>query len=93
MNSKQLSNVLLKILGLSISLRTIPSLFTAIPMVLIPLSFTTTGPLSTQDRFFHQAVASAVGVAASAAIEIGIGILLIVQSQKISDFLFKNETE
>jgi len=66
-------------------------------MLFTPVLFSTggaTGGASTlQDRLVHQAIASALSMTARGVIEIGIGILVIVESRKISDFLFKNEDE
>jgi hypothetical protein len=93
MKSKQLANVLLKILGLSMCLHTIPSFFSMISVAITPLWLSTAGSSAIQDRFIHQAIAGALSIAASGVIEIVIGILVIVKSRKIVEFWFKNEDE
>ena len=93
MKSKQLANVLLKILGLSMALRTIPSFFSTISITLSPLWFSIPEASPSSDRINHQAIATALSFAVSGAIELVIGILLIVKSRKIAEFWFKNEDE
>ena len=92
MKPKQLANVLLKIVGLSLCLHSIPSIFTTITMVSTPLGYATGAP-TLHDPIFRQAIISILSFAASGVIQIVIGILAIVKSQKISEFLFKNESE
>lgn len=90
MKSKQLANVLLKILGLSMCLHSIPSIVSSITISCIPLWQGAT-PLS--DKLFYQAIANGLSWAASGVIEIVIGVLVIAKSQKISERWFRNEDE
>jgi hypothetical protein len=93
MKSKQLANVLLKILGLSMCLYAIPGVFSEITIAFTPLWFSNEGSSNLHDTFIRQALVNAVSFAAREVIEIGIGIFVIVKSRKISEFLFKNEAE
>jgi hypothetical protein len=91
MKPKDLANVLLKILGLSMCLNAIPSFLTQPLMFLEPLLSLGSMSPATHDRFFHQTIANAISFAVSEAVKIGIGIYVVVKSRKISEFLFKNE--
>jgi hypothetical protein len=89
MKRKDLADVLLKILGLSLCLNAIPSFLTLPLMFLAPLW--ALGQSSTHAIFLHQTIAEAISLAVSEAVRIGIGIYVVVKSRKISEFLFKNE--
>jgi hypothetical protein len=83
MKSKQLVNVLIKMLGLSVCLYAIPSCITGI------LYGLTTMMASKPDIVFLRVFSSAVG----AAVQAIIGIVIICQSQKIAGWMFKNDDE
>lgn len=83
MNSKHLSNVLLKILGLSVCLRAIPLCVSGIVSVIV----TFTVPHG--DRMYIGALSSAVG----AGVEAVVGIFIICKSRNIAEFWFKNGNE
>jgi hypothetical protein len=83
MKSKQLANVIIKMLGLSVCLYAIPSCITGI---LYGLS---TVMASKPDMVFTRVISSAVG----AAVQAIIGIVIICQSQKIAGVMFKNDDE
>jgi len=92
MKSKQLANVLIKILGLYFCLCAIPSVISGI-VALFPSFVTPTGasqPIvgKINDILFRVlSLAIGYGVLAMA------GIFLIIKSRKISEFWFKNEDE
>jgi hypothetical protein len=77
MRSKQLANVLIKILGLSILVHAIPSFVTGLLeiMRMMRLDF------------------SPLAVLFSPVVLAVLGIVLIVRSRDIAEFLFKNEGE
>ena len=82
MKSRQLANVLIKILGLSICLHAVPSFVSGVVFAL------TTAGASKSDigmRFF----ASTVG----AGVEALFGIIIISASQKIASMMFKDPDE
>jgi hypothetical protein len=91
MKPKDLVDVLLKILGLSMCLNAIPS-FLSQPLIFF-LPFWSSGQSSsaTNDLIFHETIANATSFAISEAARISIGIYVVVKSRKISEFLFKNE--
>ena len=93
MNSKQLANVLIKILGLSMCLYAIPGFFSEI-LIFSSIFWSTTGASTNfHDIMIHQAMTSAVSFAVREVVEIGIGLFLIVKSRMIAEFLFKREAE
>jgi hypothetical protein len=79
MKTKQLANVLIKILGLSVFVHSIPGIITGLFNIL-----RASGVGSPRDYWFYPV--SSVVLAA-------IGIYLIVKSQDVSEFLFKSENE
>ena len=79
MKSKQLANVLIKILGLSVVVHGIPSVFTGL-MSLLQVS-----DLGSRNYYWLYPLSSVVLVV--------IGIALIVRSRDIAAFLFKDENE
>ena len=81
MKSKQLANVLIKILGLSICLQGIPS---CISMVLASLTHLVAS--SKLDAGLIRIMTSLIG----AAIQVAVGLTIINKSRKVADFLFKN---
>jgi hypothetical protein len=83
MKSKQLANVLIKMLGLSVCLYAIPSCITGI------LYGLTTMMASKPDIIFMRVFSSSVGEAVQAII----GIVIICQSQKIAGMMFKADDE
>jgi hypothetical protein len=86
MKSKNLANVLLKILGLYICLCAIPSFVIGFLYALLP-------PLGPAAPRWEFSVVHALVPAVSYGIQAGIGILIIVKSRKIAEFWFKNEEE
>jgi multisubunit Na+/H+ antiporter MnhC subunit len=78
MNSKQLANVLIKILGLSLIAHGIPSLINGI--------------LFTSD-IRHSSFSAIWMIAILDLIPFAVGIFLIVRSRWITEILFKNEAE
>jgi hypothetical protein len=82
MKSKQLANVLVKILGLSVCLYAIP---TCVSGILVGLSL----GWSKIDITVMRILSSAVGAGVQAAV----GIFLVIKSQKIAGLLFKGEDE
>jgi hypothetical protein len=85
MKSKQLANVLIKIIGLYICICAIPSFLSGIIVALAPFGLSktdTTGMVLRMESFsFGYAVQAAVG------------IFIIIKSRKIAEFWFKNEDE
>jgi hypothetical protein len=84
MKSKQLANVLIKILGLYVCLGAIPGFISGILYGLTALGMKTdtTGMVM---RMVSYSVGDTV--------EAVVGIVIIVKSRKISEFWFKNEDE
>jgi hypothetical protein len=93
MKSKQLANVLIKVLGLSMCLYQIPSFFSDILMVLTPLWVSPSGSSDPHSIYIYQAIANAFSFAVHGILEFGLGIFVIIRSRMISEFLFKNEEE
>jgi cytochrome c biogenesis protein CcdA len=85
MKSKQLANVLIKILGLYICLGAIPGCVSGILVGLSSLGLLKTDPTGMVMRMVSYSIGYAV--------EAVVGILIIVKSQKIAEFWFKNEDE
>lgn len=83
MKSKQLANVLIKMLGLSVCLYAIPSCVGGILFGLTSMS------ASKPDIAFLRMFSSAVGTGIQAII----GIVIICQSQKIAGMMFKTDDE
>ena len=83
MKSKQLANVLIKVLGLSICVRAIPGFISGVLSAFISFG------MSRGEATFMRILASSVG----AGVEAAIGIFLIVKSRKIAEFLFKGEED
>jgi hypothetical protein len=92
MKRKDLADVLIKILGLYVCLNAIPALITQ-PVTFLEPFWYSSPPSVAYDTAFHMAIASAVSFGLSDVVTIGIGILLLVKSKRISEFLFKNEDE
>jgi hypothetical protein len=90
MKRKDLADVLLKILGLSMCLNAIPGIFYQL-VGLAPLWYLTPEPAATRDRLVHQIIVNVVSFTASDVVTIGFAIFIVVKSRKISEFLFKNE--
>lgn len=82
MKSKQLANVLIKILGLSVCIHAIPGFVSGFLRGLFSYSERSSGVYSHE---WVYAVGSAVYMVA--------GIILVVQSRCVAEFLFKNEAE
>jgi len=83
MKSKQLANVLIKILGLYICLCAIPSIISGILLV-----FTSTMGVSWGQILMRQG-AFAIGEAVQAVV----GVFIIRKSRKIAELWFKNDDE
>jgi hypothetical protein len=82
MKSKQLANVLIKIIGLYVCLCAIPGLATG---VLAAFAFHMGG---TSDR-----LSSAFSYSIGDTVQAVVGIFLIIKSRKLAEFWFKNEDE
>jgi hypothetical protein len=92
MTSKQLANVALKILGLSMCLYSIPSVFYQIVMAFDPFP-SLVGSSDVQQSFRHHQFSIAVILAARESISVIIGLFIIIKSRKMAEWLFKNEAE
>lgn len=84
MKSKQLANVLIKIIGLYVCLCAIPRLVSGIA----PLIAWVSG-MPKWDNYLINFLADAI----AGVIQFCIGMLLISKSRKLSEFWFKNEEE
>jgi ABC-type nickel/cobalt efflux system permease component RcnA len=82
MKSKQLANVLIKIIGLYVCLCAIPGLVSG---VLAIFAFHLGG---TSERWF-----SVFSYSIGDAVQVVVGIFLIIKSRKLAEFWFKNEDE
>jgi hypothetical protein len=82
MKSKQLANVLIKMLGLSLFIYAIPN-FAEGFFVMISGK-----PSADFVTFLGISITALVAI-----VQIIVGIVIIAKSQKIADFLFKNEDE
>jgi hypothetical protein len=80
MKTKQLANVLIKILGLSVIVHPIPTIITGL------LQMTQVRGMGSQGAYFWLYPFSYV-------ILIAIGIYLVVKSRDVAAFLFKDEDE
>jgi hypothetical protein len=83
MKSKQLANVLIKILGLSICARALPGVVSAILSAFMALR------TASVEVTFVRFLAPFVGVGVEAAV----GILLIINSRKLAEFLLKGQED
>lgn len=83
MKPKQLANVLIKILGLSVCAHAIPTLVSRVMIVFTPF----------QSVRFDVGMMQVFSTAVVFAVEIAVGIFLIGMSQKIADLLLKEEDE
>ncbi|MCX6895426.1 MAG: hypothetical protein NTZ16_08030 [Verrucomicrobia bacterium] len=83
MKSKQLANVLIKILGLSVLVHGVPSVITGLTGLFGMLQVRGGG--SRSDYFWLYPLSSVILV--------GFGIYLIVKSRDVAAFLFKDEDE
>ena len=81
MKSKQLANVLIKMLGLSVCLYAIP---TCVGGLIAGLSSPLRG-----DVMFIRIISSAIG----AGVQAVVGIIVIAMSQKIAGLMFKTDDE
>jgi hypothetical protein len=79
MKSKQLANVLIKILGLSVAIHSIPGVITGLYNVARVRSAGGPG-----DYWFYPL---------SSLVLAAIGIYLVVKSRAVTEFLFKNDEE
>jgi hypothetical protein len=84
MKSKQLANVLIKIIGLYVCLCAIPGLVSGIAPV---LALALGSPK--WDDYMFTVLADAIG----AIIQLMVGIFLVIKSRKLAEFWFKNEDE
>ena len=85
MKSKQLANVLIKIIGLYICLCAIPNLIAGILVGLSSLGWSKTDTTGIVMRM----VSYSIGYAVQAVV----GIFIIAKSRKVAEFFFKNEDE
>ena len=84
MKSKQLANVLIKIIGLYVCLCAIPGLVSVIAAV---IAWTFGMPKSSDTMFYI--LPNAIGDVVQGVV----GIFLIIKSRKLAEFWFKNEDE
>lgn len=82
MKSKQLANVLIKMLGLSVCLYAIPSCIAGILVQILPSG-------APKPDFVMRIFTSAVG----AGVQAIVGIVIIAMSHKIAGLLFKTDDE
>jgi len=83
MKSKQLANVLFKVLGFSICLYAIPSCVSGIAYAISVAG--ESKAMATEYRIFSAAV--------GAGVQAVVGIIVIAMSRKISGWMFKNDDE
>lgn len=83
MKSKQLANVLIKMMGLSVCLYAIPSCVSGIIIAV----------MQPQNSNWGIEVMRIVSYAIGAGVQLAIGIAIIAMSQKISGWLFKSDDE
>ena len=92
MKPKQLANVLLKILGVSLLLNVISTV--PYELIICTTIWFPAGTSSTlHDTFARQAITTAVSSGAREVLEFGLAFLVIIKSRKIAEYLFKNEDE
>jgi hypothetical protein len=82
MKSKQLANVLIKMLGLSICVYAIPSFVEGVLVM-----------LSGKPPTYFVTVLGISATAMSAIVQVIVGIVIITKSQKIAGWMFKSEDE
>jgi hypothetical protein len=83
MKSKQLANVLIKILGLSICFYAIPNCIAGILIAFSPLAASK----------WSETIIRTISYAAGAGVQAVVGIVIIAMSRKVAGFWFKNEDE
>lgn len=83
MKSRQLANVLIKILGLSVCIYAIPSCVGGIVYAVSSMN------MSKTDATLLRVISTAVG----AGVQAIVGIVIISMSQKIAGLMFKSEEE
>ena len=83
MKPKQLANILIRILGLSLIVRALPGFLSGILMVILNSSPAEGG------AFFLPILPTVV----AAVVELALGFLLVTKSRKITACLFKDEAE
>ena len=88
MKSKQLANVLIKIIGLYICLCAIPGVVSGILALFAPL-FAPPVEVPKWSETLFRVFSWAIGDAVQAVV----GIFLIIKSRKLAEFWFKNEDE
>ena len=93
MNQKQLANVLIKILGVSLLLNAISAVPYEITIWAATIWFPTGTSSALHDTFARQAITTIVSSGAREVLEFGIAIFVIIKSRKIAEYLFKNEVE
>ena len=77
MKSKQLANILIKILGLSVLIQSVNLIISGIPLII----YARDGRNLVMSNMLHGPIL------------LLIGIFLIIKSRKLAEFLFKNEDE
>jgi hypothetical protein len=85
MKSKQLANVLIKIIGLYVCLCTIPGLVSG-----ISIAFVYVYPLGAK---LNEGIFRLVSYSIGDVVEVLVGIFLIVKSRKLAEYWFKDEAE
>jgi hypothetical protein len=86
MKSKQLANVLIKIIGLYVCLCAIPGIITG---VLAIFTFHFAGANEGTNQRWFSLFSYSIGDAVQALV----GVFLIIKSRKLAEFWFKNEVE
>jgi len=81
MKTKQLANVLIKILGLSVVVHSVPAIMTGLINIIREASIASRSP---RDYWFYPVLSLVLAA---------LGICLIVMSRCVADFLFKSEDE
>jgi hypothetical protein len=91
MKSKQLANVLIKIVGVSVFLHALPSFLSGFFGLLGPfLGFASS---TTRSGTPNYSLAYPIASSLAGIISIVIAILVIIKSRRIAEFLFKDEEE
>ena len=91
MNSKQLANVLIKILGLSIGIHAFPASILAVISALEALIHAMQNIHPAGAQFPNWTYSMSYVIQSS--VELAAGAFLILRSRWITEFLFKNEAE
>jgi ABC-type dipeptide/oligopeptide/nickel transport system permease component len=90
MKSKQLANVLIKILGISLILHAMPSFFTGLFSELFGF-YSGLAPSATRSSGSSYSMIYPMASGLAAIVSIAIAIVLIFKSRKIAEYLFSDD--